>query len=239
MPSISSVRRTGRWASSTRRMISSFSEAGYLMRALPPPRPCFFEQPVLEGEVRHGLLERGRLGPQVPDLRARRLSRFVARQALLTGLQELLRPTVIEALRDAFAPAELRDAVLAAQAGEHDGDLLLRRVPLPGSTADVLHRLLGGRSGQRVSGSSPLLDGYDEPETLRCSITQNCPKSADAGQAPACRSGRAMPQAPVPGPRHSRARRRRSPGLTRIAVPEARLSPSRRLATFTVSPRAV
>jgi hypothetical protein len=42
------VRRTGRCDGSTRRMISSSSAAGYLIRARPHPRSCFFQQPQLE-----------------------------------------------------------------------------------------------------------------------------------------------------------------------------------------------
>ena len=42
IPSVASVRRTGRRDCSTRRMISSFSEAGYLIARLPHPRSCFF-----------------------------------------------------------------------------------------------------------------------------------------------------------------------------------------------------
>jgi hypothetical protein len=37
--------------------------------------------------------------------------------------------------------------------------------------------------GFRISGSSPLLDRYDEAEILRSSTRQDCLKSADAGQA--------------------------------------------------------
>ena len=50
------------------------------------------------------------------DLIARRGPRRVAGEPALAGLQELLRPTVIHALGDAFAPAQLGDDVLAAQA---------------------------------------------------------------------------------------------------------------------------
>jgi hypothetical protein len=35
-----------------------------------------------------------------------------------------LRPTAIKALRNALAPAKLRDRILAAQAIEYDADLL-------------------------------------------------------------------------------------------------------------------
>jgi hypothetical protein len=38
----------GRCDWSTRRMLSSFSDAGYLMPRLPHPRSCFFEQPELQ-----------------------------------------------------------------------------------------------------------------------------------------------------------------------------------------------
>ncbi len=51
-----------------RRMISSFSEAGYLMPRPPQPRSCFFEQTVLQGEVRHDLLQGTGLPAQGPDL---------------------------------------------------------------------------------------------------------------------------------------------------------------------------
>src|SRR5687767_7794584 len=40
----------------------------------------------------------------------------------------------------------LGDAVLATQPGEHDPDLLLGRMLLPGRPTDLLHHLLGGRS---------------------------------------------------------------------------------------------
>jgi hypothetical protein len=36
--------------------------------------------------------------------------------------------------------------------------------------------------GIRISGSSPLLDGYDEPEILHSSTRLNCLIGADAGQ---------------------------------------------------------
>ena len=42
MPSLSKVDPTPRWDCSTRRMISSFSDAGYLIPRLPHARSCFF-----------------------------------------------------------------------------------------------------------------------------------------------------------------------------------------------------
>jgi hypothetical protein len=61
-----------------------------------------------------------RFGAKILHLPARRLPRRVSRQALLAGLKELLRPAVVEALRDALAPAELRDAVLVGAHQQRD-----------------------------------------------------------------------------------------------------------------------
>ena len=57
-------------------------------------------------------------------------------------------------------------ASFAAQAVQNDPDLLIRRMTFAGCPADVLYEPLGRRF--RVLGflSSPLLDGYDEPEIL-------------------------------------------------------------------------
>ena len=43
-------------------------------------------------------------------------------------------------------------------------------------------RFYSGVWGYRISGSSPLLDGYDEPEILVSSTSPICLKGADAGQ---------------------------------------------------------
>jgi len=45
----------------------------------------------------------------------------------LARLQEFLGPVIIEVLANTLAPAQLRDAVLAAQAIQDDADLLLSR----------------------------------------------------------------------------------------------------------------
>jgi hypothetical protein len=45
-------------------------------------------------------------------------------QPALAGLQELLGPSVIEPFGYAFTPTQLGNAVLAAQAGQHNADLL-------------------------------------------------------------------------------------------------------------------
>src|SRR3954464_8264329 len=66
-------------------------------------------------------------------------ARGITRQAALAGLQELLGPSVIEAFGYAFTPTQLGNAGLAPQTIQHDADLLFRRMPFAGCTADVLH----------------------------------------------------------------------------------------------------
>jgi len=87
----------------------------------------------------HHRLELLSLTPQILDLATGRSTRGVTRQPPLAGLQELLRPSVIEALRYAFTAAQLGNAGLTSQAVQHDPDLLFRRMPFAGCTADVLH----------------------------------------------------------------------------------------------------
>src|SRR5271155_2415527 len=67
MPSVCSVRRAGRWECSTRRMISSFSEAGTLIPRLPHPRSCFFKQPQFERLFGHDLFQLLGLALEVLD----------------------------------------------------------------------------------------------------------------------------------------------------------------------------
>src|SRR6056297_2749580 len=105
MPSWASVFFTGKWDCSTRRMISSFSVAGYLICRLPIPEHAFFKQPVLEGEVGNRLLKSRSLGTQLLHLGAGRLTRGITRKALLPGLQKLFRPGIIKAGGNSFAPA--------------------------------------------------------------------------------------------------------------------------------------
>ena len=87
------------------------------------------------------------LAAQILDLVAGRRTRGVAGEPPLAGFQELLRPAVVQALGDAFAAAQLGDAVLAAQAIQHDADLLFGRVVLPRRPADVLDDLFGRQVG--------------------------------------------------------------------------------------------
>ena len=107
----------------------------------------------------------------------------IASQALLSSLQEVLRPAIVQVLRDPLAATQLGNAVLAAQALQNDPDLLLGRIVLARRPSDVLNNLLSWFL--RCSGLlSPLrsCERYDEPETLPYSIHPVCPMSADGGQ---------------------------------------------------------
>jgi len=75
---------------------------------------AFFEQAVLQQNIRQSFLESAHLAAQVLNLAGGCLALGIARQPLLAGFQELLRPLVIEALCDAFAPAQLGDGIFAA-----------------------------------------------------------------------------------------------------------------------------
>src|SRR5262249_20220392 len=101
------------------------------------------EQTVFQGQIGDNLLERGRLTPQVLDLVRSCGTSRVTGQALLASLQEVLRPAIVQVLRDTLAAAQLGDAVLAAQAFQNDPDLFLRRILLACRPADVLDDLLG------------------------------------------------------------------------------------------------
>ena len=71
------------------------------------------------------------------------IQRALGRQAALARFHELLRPGVIQALRDAFLAAQFGDAVLAAQAFQHDPDRVFRREMTTGLPSNVLYHLLG------------------------------------------------------------------------------------------------
>jgi hypothetical protein len=76
----------------------------------------FFEQAQFQGLLGDDLLRRLGFSALVLNLAAGRRPRGIARKASFSGLQEILPPSVIQALGNAFTPAEFRDAVLATQA---------------------------------------------------------------------------------------------------------------------------
>ena len=141
MPSFSSVHRAGKCDCSTILMISSFSDAGYLIRRRPIRDHAFFQNPQLQRPFGDDLLEIARRLAQQLHLVARGGTRRVAGQPLLAGFEKLLRPVVIQALGDTFTSPQRRDRLLAAQPFQHNADLLLRSILLAGGPADVLdHR---------------------------------------------------------------------------------------------------
>ena len=82
----------------------------------------------------------------------------------------LYRARGVAALVIPIAPAKLGNAVPAAEPGERDAALPLRRRLLPRRPPDLLRDLLGRRILRHgVLGSFPILGGYAEPDTLRCS----------------------------------------------------------------------
>jgi hypothetical protein len=88
---------------------------------------------------------------QDDDFAGRNLTRGVARQALLPGLQEVLRPVVLQALGNPFAPTKLGDRTLPAQAVEHDPDFLFSRKLTPRLALDIMEVSIG----RTVRPSSP------------------------------------------------------------------------------------
>ena len=165
-------------------VIHSFSEARTSSFAvLPIPCHAFFENTVFQGQIGNHLLERHGLATQIVDLVRGGGPSRIASQALLASLQEVFRPAIVQVLRDPLAATQLGNAVLAAQAFQHDPDLLLGRIMLARRPSDVLDNLLS-----RFLQWSGLLshlrsyERYDEPETLPYSIRPFCPMSADGGQ---------------------------------------------------------
>src|SRR5437763_10885638 len=165
-------------------MISSFSAAGISCVFLPSPDRAFFEQAVLEHQLGNHLFQRAGFPAQVLDFGRRRRPLRVAGQALLAGLEELLRPAVIEVLNDPFAAAQFGDAVFATQTSQHDADLFLRRKLPAGRAPDLLHNLLC-RFLHRPGFLSHLrsFNGYDGPEILPSSTHPFCLSGADAGHS--------------------------------------------------------
>ena len=97
-----------------------------------------------------------RLGVSLHLVTGRR-TRGVTRQAAFASLHELLGPGIIKALGNTLAPAQLGNTVLAAQAIEHNPDLVLCRKMPSGRPADILDNLFGGllrlRGFRRHSGA--------------------------------------------------------------------------------------
>jgi hypothetical protein len=87
--------------------------------SLSPSAKTPFFQAVFYKNLGQGLVELAGLSAQILDLVTARFTGCVAGKPLLAGLQELLRPAVIEVLVDALA-AQLDDPVLAGKVFQHD-----------------------------------------------------------------------------------------------------------------------
>jgi hypothetical protein len=70
------------------------------------------------------------------------LDTTVARQAFVASFEEFLGPAIVQALGNAFATAQLGNAVLALQAVQHDPDFLLGRILFACRATDVFDDLL-------------------------------------------------------------------------------------------------
>jgi hypothetical protein len=138
------------------------------MYRTPHRRVRFFKQAVLDHHLGYQLLELTRLRLELLDLVAGRFACRVARQPLLAHLQEVLRPTALKILVNAFLAAQFRDAILTTQTRNHGADLFLRRVLSPRCPPNVLNPPLP--NPPPLSFSSPLLARYDEPKSLSSSI---------------------------------------------------------------------
>lgn len=155
MPSLSRVCLAGRCDGSTIRMISSFSQEGYLIPRLPQARTCFFKQPQFQRG--HDLLSlaclpaknspRRRL-PHAPCPRAG--ASFPPRGIPLTNCHTSSR----QYLRGG-------NALRATQTFQNNADCIRRRMMLARRTADILDYMFGRRFLRpRISGPSslPLID---------------------------------------------------------------------------------
>src|SRR3974390_3372420 len=136
----------------------------------PIPDHAFFGQPQFECLLGDNLLQARRLAPELLDLIGRRGPRRVAGEPALAGLQELLRPRVIHALGDAFAPAEFGDRSFAAQAVKHDADLLFDRVMLAGCAPNVADK--GLRRSRRRAGFLSHLRSLGTTMSQKSSVPQ-------------------------------------------------------------------
>src|SRR6056297_686296 len=110
--------------------------------ALPIHDHAFFEQTVFKGQVSDDLLECRRFRAQLLDLRRGRLTGSIPCKALLACFQEFLRPRVVKALADAFTAAERGNTLFAAQACQHDPDLLFGRILFARLAADAFDQFV-------------------------------------------------------------------------------------------------
>jgi hypothetical protein len=67
----------------------------------------------------------------------------ITRKTPLASFQELLRPTVVEALGNTLATAKPGDPFFTVQAFQHDADFIFSRMVIARCTPDVLDNVFG------------------------------------------------------------------------------------------------
>ena len=107
-------------------MISSFSDAGYLILKIPNSDYVFFEKPVLQNLLNPGFLEITRHGTQKLNLIAACLASRMTGQPYLPAFKKFLRPTVIQAFGYALAAIQRRNALLTALRLRDNANFLFR-----------------------------------------------------------------------------------------------------------------
>jgi len=179
MPSFSSVRPADKWLPSTNRMTASFCDVAlsadlawpnrlpgnrYPIRRRPHCLSCFFEKAQFERLLNDNFLQIFCLAAQCIGLIGDRRARRIASKTALACSHEVIGPFEIGALRYPLAAAELGNAVLAAQAIQHDPDLLFAGILLAGRPLDIFGDLLA--RALRCLSHRPFFDGYEEQQTL-------------------------------------------------------------------------
>src|SRR3954471_2394833 len=94
------------------------------------------------------------------------------RPRLAAALEQLLPPAVVERLRDRMLTTDLLHLAVAAQAGQHDLDLLLRR-PAPVLALLAQPHLLVGRAAHAEPAAGQSLRRYAPPGLRGVRLPQN------------------------------------------------------------------
>jgi len=101
------------------------------------------------------------------------MTRRITGQSLLASFQELLRPIVIEALGDPFAPTQRSNALLTAQAGQDNADLLFRRIMFACLATDTPDQAISG-----IFRCSGFLSAFLVPRPFRAAFLAEVLRSA-------------------------------------------------------------
>ena len=94
-------------------------------------RHAFLAQAVFQHQLGHHLRQLGHILAQRADLARRGLSRGIAEQPFLAGLEKLLAPPGVEVRIEPFAATQGREALDAPQSLQDNSNFLLRGQPSP------------------------------------------------------------------------------------------------------------